>query len=40
VAENFAGQIDIRRVVVNQENFSPVFHRVDRGTPLPSPPAM
>lgn len=40
VAENLAGEIDIRRVVVHQENFSPVFHSVDRGTPFPSPQAM
>lgn len=33
VTENFAGEINIRGVVVNQQNFSPVFDRVDRGTP-------
>jgi hypothetical protein len=40
VAENLAGQVDVGRIVIHQQNFSPVFDRVDRGTPFPSPPGL
>lgn len=40
VTQNFAGEIDICRVIVNQQNFSPVFGRIDRGTPSPLALAM